>query len=130
MPYASGCLALADTELDLRTARTVMPSMTNVTICVATAQGVGRMTGVPGADWLPQTTSGAALYAIDRAGNIVACVSASVAKRGVPRVGIGGMVERTKTGGGGFGTGTGLLPDPSDKVVASKHTDGCGTPSQ
>ena len=45
---------------------------------------------------------------------------------GVGRVGIGGMVERARTGGGGFGAGTGLLPDPSDKVVASKHTYGGG----
>ena len=65
-------------------------------------------------------------YAIERTGNIVPCVGVSVAKRGVGRVGIGGMVERTKTGGGGFGIGTGLLPDHIDKVVAAKHTDDGG----
>ena len=57
------------------------------------------MTGVAGTDWLPRNTSGGgALYAIEQTGNIVPCVGVSLAKRGVGRVGIGGMIGRTKTG--------------------------------
>ena len=46
MPYAIGCLALADAEVDLHgCCRKWMLGMMNVTICVAAGRGVGRING-------------------------------------------------------------------------------------
>ena len=42
-PYAKGCLALADAEVDLRACfRNWAPGMMSVTVCVGAGRGVGR----------------------------------------------------------------------------------------
>ena len=103
MPYAIGCLALADAEVDLRgCCRSWMPGVMNVTICVATGRGVGRINGVARADKLVRNTSaGGALTITCRGNNNVPSIGVSVDVTGVGRVGMGGIVERNMTGTGG-----------------------------
>lgn len=123
-PHTKDCLALADTEGDLRTCRIWREGKTNVTGCTLHGRGVGRINGEAGADFLPAISGGG-----DLNGSLTGrkSVPSGGESNGTGRVGIGGIVEVPVTVIATCGTGAGIVLDPDalvTNVVAGSDTDG------